>query len=108
MVARRLLAVNLSDLAAMGAIPAYAFLALAAPAGFDHRRFFLSLLAACRRLGVTLAGGDLARNPERLTASLTLLGTKAEPRAGSSAAAPGRVTRSGWEERSANPPPGGC
>jgi thiamine-monophosphate kinase len=74
-VARRLLAVNLSDLAAMGASPAYALLALAAPAGFDHRRFFTSLLAACRRHGLTLAGGDLARAPV-LTASLTLLGTK--------------------------------
>ncbi|MFL6234895.1 MAG: thiamine-phosphate kinase [Thermoanaerobaculia bacterium] len=76
-VARRLLAVNLSDLAAMGAAPAYAFLALAAPPGFDHRRFFTALLAACRRHGLTLAGGDLARNSV-LTASLTLLGTKEE------------------------------
>ena len=80
MVARRLLAVNLSDLAAMGALPAYAFLALAAPPGFDHRRFFSALLAACRRHGARLAGGDLARNPERLAASLTLLGTKAGQR----------------------------
>ncbi len=77
LVARRLLAVNLSDLAAMGASPAYAFLALAAPAGFDHRRFFTALLAACRRYDLTLAGGDLARH-SALTASLTLLGTKAE------------------------------
>lgn len=76
-VARRLLAVNLSDLAAMGARPAYAFLALAAPPGFDHRRFFTALLTACRRHGLTLAGGDLARSSV-LTASLTLLGTKAE------------------------------
>ncbi len=76
LVARRLLAVNLSDLAAMGARPAYAFLALAAPAGFDHRRFLTALLAACRRHGLTLAGGDLARHSV-LTASLTLLGTKA-------------------------------
>jgi thiamine-monophosphate kinase len=77
LVARRLLAVNLSDLAAMGARPAYAFLALAAPAGFDHRRFFTALLAACRRHGFTLAGGDLARHSV-LAASLTLLGTKDE------------------------------
>jgi thiamine-monophosphate kinase len=79
-VARRLLAVNLSDLAAMGAAPAHAFLALAAPAGFDHRRFFTALLGACRRFGVDLAGGDLARHPDRLTASLTLLGTQAGAR----------------------------
>ncbi|HEX9943822.1 MAG TPA: thiamine-phosphate kinase [Thermoanaerobaculia bacterium] len=77
-IARRLLAVNLSDLAAMGASPAYAFLALAAPSGFDHERFFTALLAACRRYGVRLAGGDLAKSPERTVASLTLIGTKDE------------------------------
>ena len=74
--ARRLLAVNLSDLAAMGAAPAWAFLTLAAPPGFDHQRFFRSLLAACRRHGLQLAGGDLARHPHAVTATLTLLGTK--------------------------------
>jgi thiamine-monophosphate kinase len=78
LVARRLLAVNLSDLAAMGASPTYAFLALAAPAGFDHERFFTALLAACRTFGLRLAGGDLARNPHGVTAALTLFGTKNE------------------------------
>ena len=78
LLARRLLAVNLSDLAAMGASPAYAFLALAAPPGFDHKRFFKALLAACRRVGLRLAGGDLAKNPHGVTAALTLLGTKDE------------------------------
>ncbi|HEX4959772.1 MAG TPA: thiamine-phosphate kinase [Thermoanaerobaculia bacterium] len=77
-LARRLLAVNLSDLAAMGAIPAYGFLALSTPAGFDHKRLFVSLLAACRRYGVSLAGGDLARHPGGTIATLTLIGTKAE------------------------------
>jgi thiamine-monophosphate kinase len=75
-LARRLLAVNLSDLAAMGASPAWVFLALATPPDFDHRRFFRSLLAACRRYGLQLAGGDLARHPSTVTAALTLLGTK--------------------------------
>jgi thiamine-monophosphate kinase len=74
-VARRLLAVNLSDLAAVGAEPAWALLALSAPAGFDHRRFFRALLAACDRHGVTLAGGDLAR-AEPAVATLTLLGRR--------------------------------
>jgi thiamine-monophosphate kinase len=74
-VARRLLAVNLSDLAATGAQPTYAFLALAAPQGFDHRRFFRALLAHCYPLGLELAGGDLARAPQ-LVATLTLLGKK--------------------------------
>lgn len=76
-IAHRLLAVNLSDLAATGAIPAYAFLALAAPAGFDHKRFFTAFLAGCRRFGLRLAGGDLAKSG-RCTAVLTLMGTKEE------------------------------
>jgi len=76
-IAKRLLAVNLSDLAATGAVPAYGFLALAAPAGFDHKRFFTAFLTACQRFGVRLAGGDLARS-DRFTAALTLMGTKVE------------------------------
>lgn len=76
-VARRLLAVNLSDLAAAGAEPAYGLLALCAPPGYDHRRFLGAFVAACRRAGVTLAGGDLARAPVP-TATLTLLGRRRE------------------------------
>ncbi len=72
-LANRLLAVNLSDLAAVGADPGYAFLSLAAPAGFDHQAFFRALLAACRRHHVQLAGGDLARSP-LVHLTLTLLG----------------------------------
>lgn len=75
-LARRLLAVNLSDLAAMGAVPVYAFLALSAAPGFDHERFFVSLLAACRPHRLRLAGGDLAKSPHGTIATLTLLGTK--------------------------------
>lgn len=78
-MARRLLAVNLSDLAAMGAQPAYAFLALMAPPSFDHRRFLTALTRAAGEAGVTLAGGDLAASP-RAAAVLTLLGRR--PRRG--------------------------
>jgi thiamine-monophosphate kinase len=74
-VALRLLAVNLSDLAAVGAEPAFGLLALSAPAGFDHRRFLRAFAAACRAAGVTIAGGDLARSP-CTTATLTLLGRR--------------------------------
>lgn len=74
-VARRLLAVNLSDLAAAGASPAYGLLALSAPAGFDHRAFLRAFTGACQKAGVTLAGGDLARAPQ-LVATLTLLGRR--------------------------------
>lgn len=73
--ARRLLAVNLSDIAAMGARPTHAFLALAAPRDFPLREFFRSFLLAARTDQVTLAGGDLSRS-ERLSAALTLLGQR--------------------------------
>jgi len=75
LIARRLLAVNLSDLAAMGAVPTYAFLALSCPKKFDARRFLAAFIAACQRLDLELAGGDLARN-DKVTTSLTLLGTR--------------------------------
>lgn len=81
LVARRLLAVNLSDLAAAGADPELALLALSAPAGFDHRRFLAAFTAAAAVSGVTLAGGDLARCPERSVATLTLIGTLPAERA---------------------------
>jgi thiamine-monophosphate kinase len=75
-VARRLLAVNLSDLAAAGARPRWALLSVSAPASFDHRRFFRGLLATCRSVGVHLVGGDLARSTVP-TLVLTLLGEPA-------------------------------
>jgi thiamine-monophosphate kinase len=74
-LARRLLAVNLSDLAAMGARPRYGFLALAAPEGFDRRRFLRAILASARRYGLELAGGDLAKS-RQTTAVLTVFGSR--------------------------------
>jgi thiamine-monophosphate kinase len=74
-VARRLLAVNLSDVAAVGAVPHYGLLALSAPRGFDHRRFLRALGVAAKGYEVTLAGGDLAR-ASLVVASLTLLGRR--------------------------------
>ncbi|MCB9377244.1 MAG: thiamine-phosphate kinase [Holophagales bacterium] len=75
-VARRLLAVNLSDLAAAGATPRWALSTVAAPASFDHKAFFRALVTACRGHGVVLAGGDLAASAT-LGLSLTLLGGRA-------------------------------
>ena len=75
-VARRLLAVNLSDLAAMGALPRYAFLAVSSPPERDLKGFLQALLKACKAAEVELAGGDLARGPV-LSATLTLVGGKA-------------------------------
>lgn len=74
-MAGRLLSVNLSDLAAMGAVPRYAFLALSFHSPFDPKRFLEALLAACRKNDVVLAGGDMARSTEN-SAVLTLTGTR--------------------------------
>lgn len=75
LIARRLLAVNLSDIAAMGAIPSFALLALCCPKTFDTRLFFRSLIDSCERFGVELVGGDLARH-ETLSATMTLVGRR--------------------------------
>ncbi len=73
--AHRLLAVNLSDLAAVGARPRYAFLALGLPAEASPRAYLAALLRGCRRFDLTLAGGDTSRAPV-LEATLTVLGER--------------------------------
>lgn len=73
--ARRLLAVNLSDIAAMGARPAAALLTLAVPPAFPIRRFLDAAVQACRRHDLVLAGGDMATAPVAVT-TMTLLGRR--------------------------------
>ena len=68
------LAVNVSDLAAMGAEPRWAFLALALPAADDAwiAAFAGGLFACAEAFGIDLAGGDTTRGP--LNLSLTIIG----------------------------------
>jgi thiamine-monophosphate kinase len=73
-IGHRAFAVNLSDLAAMGAEPAWALLALTLPrvdeewlVGFARASGDL-----CRRHGVALVGGDTTRGP--LSITVTLMG----------------------------------
>src|SRR5205823_5305264 len=74
-VARKSLAVNLSDLAAMGALPAYALVALGLPPWtHEHIDELLEALAsAARQYDVDLVGGDLSR-AEKLTIAITAVG----------------------------------
>jgi len=69
------LAVNLSDLAAMGADPRWATLSLALPEADESwlERFASGLFALADRYGVELIGGDTTRGPRAL--SITALGT---------------------------------
>lgn len=69
------LAVNLSDLAAMGAAPRWALLALGLPAADPAwlGEFSAGLYALAERHGVELVGGDTARSPLR-TIAITAIG----------------------------------
>lgn len=74
-IARKSLAVNLSDIAAMGAAPAYALLALAMPQwALEHADEMLTAYAeAAKQYGVEIVGGDLSR-ADKLTISVTMIG----------------------------------
>jgi len=69
------LAVNLSDLAAMGAAPRWALLALALPAAEEDwlAQFSAGLFALAERFGVELIGGDTTRSAVR-TISIVAIG----------------------------------
>jgi thiamine-monophosphate kinase len=77
-VGHRALAVNLSDLAAMGAEPAWALLGLTIPSPDEHwlAGFSAGFDALARRHGVALVGGDTTRGP--LTVTVTVAGTVSE------------------------------
>ena len=70
------LAVNLSDIAAMGGRPAYLTLSLAVPVDFrveDVEEFYRGILKLASRSGVSLVGGDTSR-ADRLYISAALIG----------------------------------
>src|SRR4051812_25025620 len=83
LVARKLLRVNLSDLAAKAAEPFAGFLAVAWPPGYgaaERAAFARGLRQDLEAYGVALLGGDTARTPGPFTASLTALGWVPEGR----------------------------
>ncbi len=74
---RKSLAVNLSDVAAMGGEPRHFLLSLAVPPGVTVEfldRFTEGMLDLAREHGVTLIGGDTCRSPHGLVISVTLHG----------------------------------
>ena len=77
LIARKLLRVNLSDIASMGAEPLGYLLTLSAPRGTPEAWFaaFASGLAADQaRYGVALMGGDTTSTPGPFSLSVTMLG----------------------------------
>jgi len=74
-IGHRVLAVNLSDLAAMGATPAWALLALTLPTNIDEPwldEFAAGFAALARSHDVALVGGDTTSGP--LCATVQILG----------------------------------
>jgi len=77
-IGHRALAVNLSDLAAMGAAPRLCLLSLALPASFpiaDFDAMIGGLAALALRHKVHVAGGNLTRSPGPLVVDITVSGT---------------------------------
>lgn len=72
------LAVNVSDLGAMGARPLAAFITLALPRDLPRRwieRFYDGLGECATAYVCPIAGGDTVRSPDRISISITALGS---------------------------------
>lgn len=70
------LAVNLSDIAAMGGIPKYALLSLALPSELDVEdisKFTNSMMHLAREFGVAIIGGDVTAAPN-VVITVTIIG----------------------------------
>jgi thiamine-monophosphate kinase len=77
---RKALTKNLSDLAAMGALPIAAFVSVALPPATTREfasRFLDGLCAAAREFECAIAGGDTKRSPRGLVVNVTLIGAPA-------------------------------
>jgi thiamine-monophosphate kinase len=78
LIARKMLRVNLSDLAAKGATPVGYLMTTALPADIDEAwvaRFCEGLAADQDEFGISLMGGDTVGTPGPLSLSLTAIGT---------------------------------
>jgi thiamine-monophosphate kinase len=78
LIARKSLAVNLSDIAAMGGTPRYAVVAIGSPDETLASAIIEELAIAARDWNVEIVGGDLSRAAE-LFVSITLIGEAEHP-----------------------------
>ncbi|HPN73040.1 MAG TPA: thiamine-phosphate kinase [Candidatus Omnitrophota bacterium] len=87
-IGRKAVAVNISDVAAMGATPKYITVSIGIPPGMSLAkagRIYKGIRDICREYGVSLAGGDTVRS-EKIVIDVSILGTVRKS---------GLVTRSG-------------
>jgi len=76
-IGHRALAVNLSDLAAMGARPRSALLSLILPAAFEVTALdglLAGMVRLATRAGITIVGGNVTRSPAMLVVDVTATG----------------------------------
>lgn len=86
------MAVNLSDIAAMGGTPRFALVALACPAETETEAidaFYDGMQQAAAPHGVVIVGGDTCASPDGWIVNVTLLGELARPPRLRSGARPG-------------------
>ncbi len=79
-VAWKALCRPLSDIAAMGGTPGHALVTIFSPPDLDDKYwevFYRGLGRAARRFGVTIAGGELSRQPSGIAVSIALTGSVA-------------------------------
>ncbi|QMV43253.1 thiamine-phosphate kinase [Cohnella cholangitidis] len=77
-VGYKALAVNVSDIAAMGGIPKFALISVSIPPSWQPERmklFYEGLYACADRYGVAVIGGDTTSSPQHLVVSVTVVGT---------------------------------
>jgi len=72
------IAVNVSDIAAMGGSPCYAFLSVAMPKNIDCqwvKEFIAGIKEGCQRWNISLLGGDTIGSKRDLFINLTMIGS---------------------------------
>ena len=77
-IARKSVAVNLSDLAAMGATPSFAVVALGAPKWLDIEQFMTFVASTAKNYSLEIVGGDLSRS-EKLVVTVAAIGRAKRP-----------------------------
>ena len=81
-VGAKALAVNVSDIAAMGGVPRWALVGLACPEGTgadEVEAFYEGALAVADEHGVAIVGGDTSASPGGWLVSVTVLGDAVRP-----------------------------
>jgi thiamine-monophosphate kinase len=84
LLGRKALAVNLSDIAAMGGVPRFAMVSIALPHGSSSEfidEIFQGLFDLAEASGVSIIGGDTSSSPDSLFIDVSVIGDCASQRA---------------------------